>query len=309
MNNKLNRVLLIGASGYLGALLAKDMLECGWAVDGCDTRKPIEGLNFRDFFQMDFSNMNSDRLGDYAAVLWFAGHSTVSKCVDDPVGSVENNFTNLLKLAEKLHTLDVPLIYASTASLYSSSQNEFSLIADERRSNIYDSGKLSLDIVLNGLGYRALGLRLATVAGWSPHIRWETIFNAMNRSAYLNGNVFITNPSNFRSLLFTDEFSMYVLHILSLIKENSFSNLPTQIPLSCWSGSIGSLGAEIANFWGATLEFGQDCGTYSFVVPDKPLQVVVGNSNVFYRSIAERCRDLAIQMNWDMPVTANRNRK
>ena len=102
---------------------------------------------------------------------------------------------------------------------------------------------------------------------------------------------------------------MYVLHILSLIKENSFSNLPTQIPLSCWSGSIGSLGAEIANFWGATLEFGQDCGTYSFVVPDKPLQVVVGNSNIFYRSIAERCRDLAIQMNWDIPVTASRNHK
>jgi len=30
MNSKLNKVLLIGASGYLGALLARDMLESGW---------------------------------------------------------------------------------------------------------------------------------------------------------------------------------------------------------------------------------------------------------------------------------------
>lgn len=313
MNNKIQnsyqkpfRILLIGASGYLGSRLAKDIVECGWEVDGCDVRKPIEGSRFRRFFEIDFSDIDLDCLDDYAAVLWFAGHSTVGKCVEDPVGSVENNFTNLLKLAEKLHKLGVPLVYASTASLYSSSSNEFSLIADERRANIYDSGKLSFDIVLNALGYRAIGLRLATVAGWSPHIRWETIFNAMNRSAYLDGRVFITNPSNFRGLIFTDEFSVYVLHLLKLIKEDSFFNAPTQIPLSCWSGSIGSLGAEIANFWGVPLEFGPDSGTYSFVLPDKPLHDAVGNSKNFYRSISERCHDFALQMNWDIPKTAIR---
>ena len=301
------RVLLIGASGYLGSRLAKDMTECGWEVDGCDVRKPIKGLKFNKFFDIDFSNINSEVLNDYAAVLWFAGHSTVGKCVEDPVGSVDNNFIHLLKLAEKLDQRGVPLIYASTASLYSSSNNEFSLIADEQRSNIYDSGKLSFDIVLNAMGYRAIGLRLATVAGWAPHIRWETIFNAMNLSAYTNGSVLITNPSNFRGLIFTDEFSLYVLQLLRLVKENAFIEAPTQIPLSCWSGSIGSLGAEIADFWGVPLVFGPDSGTYSFVLPDKPLCDAVGNSKNFYRAISKRCHDLALQMNWNIPGTAIRN--
>lgn len=297
-------MLLIGASGYLGSRLAKDMVDCGYEVDGCDFKKPNQEFIFRRFFETDYCEIDCDCLVDYDAVLWFAGHSTVGKCIEDPVGSVENNFIKLLELAGKLHKLRVPLVYSSTASLYSSSSNEFSLVADENRANIYDSGKLSFDVVLNALGYRALGLRLATVAGWAPHIRWETVFNAMNQSAYKNGRVYITNPSNFRSLIFTDELSIFVLHLLKRIKEASFFAAPTQIPLSCWSGSIGSLGAEVAMFWGVPLEFGPDSGTYSFVLPDKPLNDVVRNSKKFYRSISGRCYDLALQMDWVVPKTS-----
>ena len=57
-------------------------------------------------------------------------------------------------------------------------------------------------------------------------------------------------------------------------------------------------------FWGVPLEFGPDSGTYSFVLPDKPLNDVVRNSKKFYRSISGRCYDLALQMDWVVPKTS-----
>lgn len=295
------RILLIGGSGYLGSRFAYEINKRGWMLDGCDRLPPLPGLQFNNFFQMDYADLTVEILSKYSAVLWFAGHSTVGKCIDDPAGSVHNNLTELLFFAAKLNELDIPLIYASTASIYSSEQNEFTLVADERRANIYDSGKLSFDITLNALGYRAIGLRLATVAGWAPHIRWETIFNSMNHRAYNDGRVYITNPSNFRSILFTDELADYVLRLLVNVQKKDSIKTPTQIPLSCWSGTIGALGAEIAAFWGVPLEFGPDSGTYSFVLPDSPLRSYLNDSHIFYRSIADRCRDLARSMNWRLP--------
>lgn len=295
------RILLIGASGYLGSRFAHDIGKAGWNLDGCDLNSPSEKTTYQRFFKIDFAELDQNMLAEYSAVMWFAGHSTVPKCIEDPAGSVENNVVNLLRLAQTLHSAGIPLIYASTASMYSSATNEFSLVADERRANIYDSGKLSFDVMCNSLGYKAIGLRLATVAGWSPQIRWETIFNAMNLSAHENGQVRVTNASNFRGLVFMDELSSYVLNLLDSIRLKKSMAAPTQIPISCWSGSIGSLGAEVAAFWQVPLKFGPDSGTYSFVLTDQPLSTTVANPTRFYRSISERCRDFAMDMNWQLP--------
>jgi len=295
------RVLLIGASGYLGSRFARDIGERGWGLDGCDRNPPVEGLEFDQFFITSFADLTEDTLKKYSIVLWFAGHSTVATCASDPLGSVQNNLVDLIQLSTKLNALSIPLVYASTASIYSSDSNEYSMIANERRSNIYDASKLSLDLVISGLQYRATALRLATVAGWAPHMRWDTIFNAMNRSAYRDGKVSVSNPSNFRSIVFIDELSKYVMRMVDLASAGAGAEFPKQIPLACWSGSIGSLAAEIAEFWDVPIYFGEDSGTYSFVVPDRYMFTALGSPKDFYISTAARCRKLAQQMNWKLP--------
>ena len=182
-----------------------------------------------------------------------------------------------------------------SASLYSSSDNSFSLTANEERSNPYDSSKLSFDKVVITLKYNVLGLRMGTVAGWAPKIRMETLFNSLNYNAYHNNLINITNASNFRAILYIDDLMSFLLDELNI---NLTQKITSQVPLSSWSGSIGTLGCEVANFWNVPVMMIYSYilvmhdGTYSFVATDKYLKVNIDQS-LFYKPTSERCQQFA----------------
>tara|TARA_B100002019_G_scaffold267943_1_gene259431 strand:+ start:1179 stop:2060 length:882 start_codon:yes stop_codon:yes gene_type:complete len=288
-------VLVIGSSGYIGSRLCYELVKQGHDVSGCDVSKPDFNQDNITFIHKNYNELVSSELKVYKCIFWFAGHSTVSKSIDDPFGSFTNNVSDLLDLSKKLDDLKIKMIYASSASLYSSSDNSFSLTANEERSNPYDSSKLSFDIVVNTLKYNVLGLRMGTVAGWAPKIRMETLFNSLNYNAYHNNLINITNASNFRAILYIDDLMSFLLDELNI---NLTQKITSQVPLSSWSGSIGTLGCEVANFWNVPIHFGNDDGTYSFVATDKYLKVNIDQS-LFYKPTSERCQQFASMMNWN----------
>lgn len=290
-------ILIVGSSGYVGSRLVHDLLLEGYGVFGCDKRKDVENSRLLGFFHGAYQDLDDSFLQRIDVVLWFAGHSTVKMAQEDPWNAYNNNVSDLLALVKRLREKNIPLIYASSASLYSSIENRFSLTADEQRSNPYDASKLAFDVMLNVLDCPAVGLRMATVAGWAPCIRWETLFNSLNRSAYLNKRINVTNPSNFRGVLFIDDLSEYVLKLIKQIDAKEFPTKPIQVPLSSWSGSIGTMASEIAQYWDAPVEFGADEGTYSFVLTDRHLRQHFTPSK-FYKSIAERCNDFSKRFGW-----------
>tara|TARA_A100001011_G_scaffold314216_1_gene332313 strand:- start:1154 stop:2035 length:882 start_codon:yes stop_codon:yes gene_type:complete len=288
------RVLVIGSSGYIGSRLCHELVNLNYIVSGCDISKPDFNQENITFIHKNYKDLSISELEKYKCIFWFAGHSTVSKSIDDPFGSFTNNVSDLLDLSKKLDDLKIKMIYASSASLYSSSNNAFSLIANEERSNPYDSSKLSFDMVVNTLKYNVLGLRMGTVAGWAPKIRMETLFNSLNYNAYHNALINITNASNFRAILYIDDLMHFLINELDI---NLTQETTSQLPLSSWSGSIGTLGCEVANFWHVPIHFGKDDGTYSFVATDKYLKSNIEQS-LFYKPTSERCNQFASMMNW-----------
>ena len=116
----------------------------------------------------------------------------------------------------------------------------------------------------------------------------------------MEGKVQITNPSNYRSILFIEDLVAYIGMMLDLHQKKSFPEGTTQVALGSWSGSIGSLGAEIARFWGAEKEFGPDSGTYSFVISDRELRKAFGSRAEFYMDISARCERFAQQNGWEL---------
>lgn len=296
---KKSNVLVIGASGYIGSRLSFDLSKFGYRVIGCDLRYPIEGIEFIDFFHQSYQDISDEQLNNIDVILWFAGHSTVAMSSADPIGSFRNNVTDLVEFFRKSNLFSIPIIYASSASIYSSSSNDHRLVADERRTNPYDSSKLSFDITINSLKYRALGLRMGTIAGWSPVMRWDTLFNATNYSAYHNGVVNITNPSNFRGILFLDDLVQYILGTIDDFLCGDGCPAASQVPLASWSGSIGSLGVEVAAYWKVPVTYGGDNGTYSFVVRDQYLRKFVKLHDI-YKSISDRCSDLSKKIKWEL---------
>jgi nucleoside-diphosphate-sugar epimerase len=295
------RILLVGANGYIGSRLAVELSSDGHTIIGCDPSGASSVSPVETLYATPYQNLPESGLQGVGAILWFAGHSSVRLAEANRWASVENNVTELAAFFHRAATHGIPIIYASSASILSSATESYSLVADERRSNAYDSGKLAFDLLTPHLGCDCLGLRMATVSGWSPRMRWDLIFNAMNRSSVEERIVRVTNASSFRSLLFMEDLVIYIRSTLAAISSGTFRSGATHVALGSWSGTIGGLGAEISRAWGVPVVVGEDTGTYSFVINDRALRQAWDRGEEFYRSIRDRCAIFAQQNGWRSP--------
>ena len=294
------RILLVGANGYIGSRLSLELSGDGHAIVGCDPAGAASA-HIQSLYATPYQALPDSALEGVQAILWFAGHSSVKLAEGNRWASVENNVTDLAAFFHRASTHKIPIVYASSASILSSSTDSYSLVADERRSNAYDSGKLAFDLLTPHLGCDCVGLRMATVSGWSPRMRWDLIFNAMNRSSVQEKVVRVTNASSFRSLLFIEDLLAFIRMQLTAIQTNQFRPGASHSALGSWSGTIGGLGAEIAATWRVPMEVGADTGTYSFVINDRVLREACNVPAQFYQSVRERCAVFAGQNGWELP--------
>jgi UDP-glucose 4-epimerase len=280
------RILLIGGCGYVGSYLFQRLIAQGFRVSVCDTlargnplKLPIDAL--------DYNDLTPEVLTPFDAVLWFAGHSSVSQSIKDPQGAIANNCLNLFSLAKKLPS-STKLIYASTASLYPLDKNgaplnEASLIRIPAQ-NAYDISKFAFDYLAEHFLERFHGLRMGTVSGYSPNLRPELIFNAMNLSAVKTGAVRVRNAGAYRTILFLSDLWTLVDHLIRHDAPSGFYNAGSI------TASIGEFGHQIAEAWGATVIDEGESPTYSFKLDCSKAQALCGLTRGSEAFLAE-CRD------------------
>ena len=184
------RILLIG-HGYVGSYLRPALEAAGCRVTVCEqVAARLAGV--ANAVHCRYQELTIGDLAGFDAILWFAGHSSVPMALADPDGAIANNCLDLLQLAKR-KPLGTRLIYASTGSVYSVEQADDGKpppTMDETETllnpvNPYDCSKISFELLARCFATAVTGLRLGTVCGYSPQLRAELIFNAMNRSAAL----------------------------------------------------------------------------------------------------------------------------
>jgi UDP-glucose 4-epimerase len=266
------KILLIGGCGYVGSYLFQRLIAQGFRVSVCDKLArgnplalPIEAF--------DYNDLTPEVLAPFDAVLWFAGHSSVGQSITDPQGAIANNCLNLFSLAKKLPTT-TKLIYASTASLYPLDESaapisEGSLIRIPAQ-NAYDISKFAFDYLAEHFLERFHGLRMGTVSGYSPNLRPELIFNAMNLSAVTTGTVRVKNAGAYRTILFLRDLWTLVEHLIRHETPSGFYNAGSI------TASIGEFGHQIAEAWGATVIDEGESPTYSFKLDCSKAQSLCG---------------------------------
>nr|WP_281278032.1 NAD(P)-dependent oxidoreductase [Novosphingobium umbonatum] len=237
-------------------------------------------------------------------MVWFAGHSSVTSAINDPYGALYNNCLNLVRLREKAPE-HARLIYASSASLYSTAQHD---VASElplaRESdplyanlNAYDMSKFVFDYIAKGFLKNFSGLRLGTVSGWSPNLRRELLFNAMNLSAQEKGKVMVANPQASRSILFLDDLFEAVWACIRLRKlKDGFYNLASA------TATVGEFGQAIASHYGAQLEWMPPSLTYSFRLDTAKAQEELGIT--FRGDLDQRCQQFLSQLQAAQPASS-----
>jgi UDP-glucose 4-epimerase len=121
------KVLVTGASGYIGGQTAIQLKDQGHEVYGLDwARLPdhLHSLNlFRDFCQFDFASHESlawIAQQQFDAIIHCAGTSLVGPSIKNPADYYENNFVKTKKLCDFLMTFEHQprLIFSSSAAVY-----------------------------------------------------------------------------------------------------------------------------------------------------------------------------------------------
>ncbi len=272
------KILLIGSEGYAGGFLLNGLTSIGLDVTGVDmvAQDSMGSPNSSDRIQAKYEDLTESLLASFNLCIWLAGHSSVSMSVNDPDRAVANNVFSLFRLARTLQRLKVPLIYASSGSVYSSDGASSTFVPTENVKNPYDATKLSLDVLLRGTYTNAIALRFGTLSGVSPKMRWELVFNSMVQNAITSGEVWVGNSDSFRSILFLEHFEAYILKILEKLGQNWRPDGLVVLPLTSWSGSLFQLGQTVASHLRVKLVEKEGEGSYNFVMSTAPATKLLG---------------------------------
>lgn len=139
--NKMRRVLLTGATGYIGSHVAVELTKAGYEVIGVDnfsnsTPKVLDGIEKIigkriEFMEVDCTDYNSfakvfEKYPDICAAIHFAAYKAVGESVAQPVMYYRNNLDSLVNLIELMTTkaAGANIVFSSSATVYGQPADE-----------------------------------------------------------------------------------------------------------------------------------------------------------------------------------------
>lgn len=249
------KILVIGSSGYIGKAVSES-LKKDYNVDGCDINWfSNENVNFN----FDYKLLKN--ISDYDYVLLFAGHSSVTMCLDNYYSAWENNVVNFSYLIKKLNENQV-LIYASSAGVYGSDggcyteEYTFKPFITE-----YDLTKQLIEKITIDARCKTIGLRLGTVNGcFSYNVRSDLLLNHMVKNAIENNKILCSNRDELRSILGINDLVRAVKEIIK--KKDISSNIYN---LASFSDTIGNFAEICSSVFNIPVDYLDDTTSkYSF---------------------------------------------
>ncbi|PID86282.1 UDP-glucose 4-epimerase GalE [Candidatus Gracilibacteria bacterium] len=176
----MKKILLTGATGYIGSHGAVELIEKGYivtildnlsnsSIEVIDTIKKITGIK-PEFYELDLRDKegleNIFKENSFDCVIHFAGAKAVGESCDKPFFYYENNIVGSLNLFECMDKYNVKnIIFSSSATVYKSGEKlpftEETLTGNT--TNPYGTTKLIIENILRDLsihkGFNVISLR------------------------------------------------------------------------------------------------------------------------------------------------------
>lgn len=304
----MKNVLIIGGNGYVGSRL-RQVLAQDYAVDSVDCCWYNHDENS---YRTDYHNLTVDYLKKYDTVVLLAGHSSVASCIGNIQSPWLNNVTNFNDLVAKLSWNKIPLIYASSASVYGNSEPGQSFTEQNKQFipvNNYDITKYTLDLeaqVAIAKGLPVIGLRFGTVNGWAPNLRADVMINAMYDASKTHGKITVFNKHINRALLGIEDLCRGIAHCI----ERPVSGIYN---MASFNASVEYIAATVAKELAVPLvdrgttanayDFGLDTSlfqqTFGYTFQETPATIVNSLKERYAESHIER-RDNYMTYQWEM---------
>jgi nucleoside-diphosphate-sugar epimerase len=200
----MSTIMLVGGAGYIGSVLAQELLERGYAVRILDRLyfgdQGLAGIRDRvDLTVADMRSVSPAVLDDVEAVINVGGLSNDPTAEFNPKANYEMNTTAAVALARLCREQGVRrYIYGSSCSIYDrgvADQSRDVLLDETAEVNppgAYAGSKLAAERELMELAsdhFTVTSLRKGTLFGWSPRMRYDLVANAFVKDAMSKGSI------------------------------------------------------------------------------------------------------------------------
>ncbi len=197
-----NKVLLVGGAGYVGSVLASELLERGYAVKILDRlyygRDGLKEIQDRvDLVVGDMRQIPKGILDDVIAVVNIGGLSNDPTAEYNPQANREMNTVASIELAKRCIQAGVKrYVFASSCSIYDQGVGEESIdIMQDEESDVdpqaaYSASKYAAEQGLLNLvsdDFSPVILRKGTIYGFSPRMRYDLVVNTFVKNAIDKG--------------------------------------------------------------------------------------------------------------------------
>lgn len=197
-------ILLIGGAGYVGSVLAEELLERGYTVRIVDRLYFGDGglARVRDRVELVVTDMRRVEPSHFAgvqAVINVGGLSNDPTAEYNPEANYEMNTVAAVRLAELARAAGVRrYLFASSCSIYDRglSDEEADVVCDEatpvQPRAAYALSKLEAErqlLAMAGDDFCPVILRKGTVYGFSPRMRFDLVVNTFVRDALAAGRI------------------------------------------------------------------------------------------------------------------------
>ncbi len=199
---KPKRVLVIGGAGYLGSVLVRKLLQHKYSVRVLDNLtygdegiKELEGKAGFEFQQGDIRNIHDvvTAVSGVDAVMHLAAIVGDPACKIEPMATIESNYFATKMIAEvcKHHQVN-RFVFASTCSVYGKNNEPANEDSATRPLSLYARSKLDSEKAIVEMAddtFSPTILRLATLFGLSPRMRFDLVVNTLIAKALIDGKI------------------------------------------------------------------------------------------------------------------------
>ncbi|OGX27169.1 MAG: hypothetical protein A2787_08630 [Omnitrophica WOR_2 bacterium RIFCSPHIGHO2_01_FULL_48_9] len=214
-------VLVVGGAGYLGSILVRKLLADGFRVRVLDLLMfgagPVEGLIGQKGFELIEGDMRNiptlvKALEGVDAVINLAAVVGDPACQEKPESAIETNYLANKVLAEacKYHQIN-RFIYASTCSVYGVMDGDQELKENSPLNpvSLYARSKIQAEegiLSLEDENFSPTILRMSTLYGYSPRMRFDLVVNTMTKTAVTEKKILVFNGGKqWRPLLHVED--------------------------------------------------------------------------------------------------------
>ncbi len=247
-NGAVEKVLIIGGAGYIGSVLARQLLDCKYKVRILDKLlygdaaiKDILGHENLEFVEGDFRNVETvvRCIQGIDAVVHLGAIVGDPACAIDEQASVDVNLLATKLIAETSKGYGVKrFVFASTCSVYGAGDGLLNEHSALNPVSLYAETKIQSEQALLALAdtsFAPIILRFATVFGMSYRPRFDLVVNLLTAKAVTEGEITIFGGDQWRPFVHVHDVARAIIRSL-------------EAPLLSVRGQIFNVGDDRLNY-------------------------------------------------------------